>query len=95
MNRARMEAEDLRSQMMRMMAASKHLDMFYKNWLQAGQIVDIKPFARKMLGFPEKKNYIRFKLVEQNAQGHWRLRAVKKPNYGKDLWINLPEEMLC
>jgi len=52
MNRARMEAEDLRSQMMRMMAASNRLDMFYKNWLQESQIVDIKPIARKMLGFP-------------------------------------------
>ena len=31
MNRARMEAEDLRSQMTRQMAASNHLDMFYKN----------------------------------------------------------------
>ena len=52
-NRARMEAEDLRSQMMRQMAASNHLDMFYKNWLKMGQIVDIKPIARKMLGFSE------------------------------------------
>ena len=95
MNRARMEAEDLRSQMMRQMAASNHLDMFYKNWLQVGQIVDIKPIARKMLGFPEKENYIRFKLVKQNSQGHWQLRATKGPNFGKDLWINLPEEMLC
>ena len=95
MDRARMEAEDLRSQMMRMMAASNHLDMFYKNWLQVGQIVDIKPIARKMLGFPEKENYIRFKLVKQNSQGHWQLRATKGLNFGKDLWINLPEEMLC
>ena len=95
MNRARMEAEDLRSQMMRQMAASNHLDMFYKNWLKVGQIVDIKPIARKMLGFPEKENYIRFKLVKQNSQGHWQLRATKGPNFGKDLWINLPEEMLC
>ena len=95
MNRARMEAEDLRSQMMRQMAASNHLDMFYKNWLKVGQIVDIKPIARKMLGFPEMENYIRFKLVKQNSQGHWQLRATKGPNFGKDLWINLPEEMLC
>ena len=95
MNRARMEAEDLRSQMMRQMAASNHLDMFYKSWLKVGQSVDIKPIARKMLGFPEKDNYLRFKLLKQNSQGHWPLRATKGPNFGKDLWINLPEEMLC
>ena len=81
--------------MMRQMAAPNHLDMFYKNWLKVGQIVDIKPIARKMLGFPEKENYIRFKLVKQNSQGHWRLKTTKGPNFGKELRIDLPEEMLC
>ena len=95
MNRARMEAEDLRSQMMRQMAASNHLDMFYKNWLKVGQIVDIKPIARKMLGFSEKEDYLRFKLAKQKSQGYWRLTCTKGPNSGKDLWPDLPEEMLC
>ena len=57
--------------------------------------MDIKPIARKMLGFPEKENYIRFKLVKQNSQGYWTLQAIKGPNTGKHLWIDLPEEMLC
>ena len=95
MNRARMEAEDLRSQMTRQMAASNHLDMFYKNWLKVGQIVDIKPIARKMLGFSEKEDYLRFKLAKQNSQGYWRLTCTKGLNSGKDLWPDLPEEMLC
>ena len=95
MNRARMEAEDLRSQMTRQMAASNHLDMFYKNWLKVGQIVDIKPIARKMLGFSEKEDYLRFKLAKQNSQGYWRLTCTKGPHSGKDLWPDLPEEMLC
>ena len=95
MNRARMEAEDLRSQMTRQMAASNHLDMFYINCLKAGQIEDIKPIVRKMLSFPEKESYIRFKLAKQNSQGHWRLKCTKGLNNGLDLWIDLPEGMLC
>ena len=95
MNRALMEAEDLRFQIMRQMAASNHLDMFYKNWLTVGQIVDIKPIARKMLGFSEKEDYLRFQLAKQNSQGYWRLTCTKGPNSGKDLWPDLPEEMLC
>ena len=39
--------------------------------------------------------YIRYKLVKQNPQGYWRLQATKGPNTGKQLWIDLPEEMLC
>ena len=95
MNRARMEAEDMRMQMVRVLAASNSLRTFYKNWLHEGQIVDIKPICKQILGLPVSENYVRFKLVEQNAQGMWRLAANKGPNKDKHLWIDLPEEFLC
>ena len=82
--------------MVQMMRASDSLRTYYKNWLHLGQIVDIKPVCKRIIGIPENEAYIRYKLVRQNAwTGFWMLEATKGPNKGKCLWIDLPEEFLC
>ena len=94
-NRAGMEAEDLRSQMVRLSKASETLQIFYQNWYKAGQIVDLKPIVKKLLGHEPNEHYVRFRLVKQNPEGLWRLEATKGPNKGKHLYIDLPEELFC
>ena len=95
MNRARMGEEDSRARMVQMMSDSNTLRTHYKNWLHVGQIVDIKPLCKNIIGIPANENYIRYKLVSRNNQGLWITTATKGPNTGKRLWIDLPEEFLC
>ena len=96
MNRARMEAEDNRERMVQMMRTSDALRTYYTNWMHLGQIVDIKPVCRRILGIPANEHYIRYKLARQNVRtGFWTLEATKGPNKGKYLWIDLPKEFLC
>ena len=100
LERARMEAEDLRGQIRRTLErdlaqAEEAQRVFYENWLRPGQTVDLLPIVKKMLKFDESDRRIKFLLVERNSSGNWRLRAQNGPFKGKDLYTDLPEMCFC
>ena len=95
MNRARMEVEDCRAQMERWLKTSGAKQVHHANLYAVGQTVNIKPIFKSILGLPEREHYVRFRLIKQNHQGLWRLAANKGPNKNKELYVDLPEDMLC
>ena len=101
LERARMEAENLRSQIRRTLErdlaqAEEAQRVYCDNWLRPGQTVDLLPVVKKMLQFDAKELQIKkFMLVEKNSSGNWRLRVLNGPFKGKDLWCDLPEMCFC
>ena len=101
LERARMEAEDLRGQIRRTLErdlaqAEEAQRVYYDNWLRPGVLVDLLPVVKKMLQFDTKELKIKqFMLVEKNSSGNWRLRVLEGPFRGKDLWCDLPEMCFC
>ena len=101
LERARMEAEDLRAQIRRTLErdiaqAEEAQRVYFDNWLRPGVFVDLLPVVKKMLQFDAKELQIKqFLLVEKNSSGNWRLRVLDGPFKGKDLWCDLPEMCFC
>ena len=96
LEQTRMEAEDLRGQLMRAMSqAVEEQKAFFDNWLKPGQVVDLHQAVKKMLKFDEKEHSLKFTLVSKNNQGNWRIAANSGPYKGRHLWIDLPDMCFC
>lgn len=96
LERCRMEAEDLRGQLMRAVSHEfQEQQAFFDNWLKPGQVVDLHPIAKKMLKFDDKEHSLKFTLVSKNFQGNWRLAANSGQYKGRHLWIDLPDMCFC
>ena len=100
LERARMEAEDLRAQIRRTLErdiaqAEEAQRVFYENWLRPGETVDLLPVVKKMLKFDDRECGIQLLLVQKNSSGNWRLRAKHGPFKGKDLGVDFPDMCFC
>ena len=96
LEQTRMEAEDLRGQLMRAMSqAVQEQQAFFDTWLKPGQVVDLHPVVKKMLKFDDKELSLKFILVSKNNQGNWRIAANSGPYKGRHLWIDLPDMCFC